>query len=135
MDQPFLVRKPRHGGWVAVRSLVFAVCRVALLSILAILSASGQSRSAGAEPLVEPAIPGILGAFDRYDLVGMPADANDFQFALSCLFGRQPAKRQSHRRKSRCCSEEISTRDQIFIHGPRLTRASRPGSTADQALS
>lgn len=74
MDQPFLVRKPRHGGWVAVRSLVFAVCCVALLSILAVLSASGQSRSAGAEPLVEPAIPGILGAFDRYDLVGMPAD-------------------------------------------------------------
>src|SRR5205807_8683699 len=74
MDQPFLVLKPRHSGWVAGRSLVFAVCCVALVSIIAVLSASGQSTSAGAGPLAEPAIPGILGAFDRYDLAGMPAD-------------------------------------------------------------
>ena len=74
MDQPFLVRKPRRAGWVAVRSLVFRLCRVALFSILAALSAIAQPRSTSAEPHAEPAIPAILAAFDRYELVGMPAD-------------------------------------------------------------
>jgi hypothetical protein len=49
------------------------VCCIALLTIIAVLSAGGQSSPAGAEPLAEPAIPAILAAFDRYDLVGMPA--------------------------------------------------------------
>jgi hypothetical protein len=74
MDHRFLVRKPRRHGWVAVRSLVFPVCFVALLSILAVLSASAQPRSTSAEPHAEPAIPAILAAFDSYELVGMPAD-------------------------------------------------------------
>ena len=73
MDHPFLVRKPRRGGWVAVRSLVFPVCFVALLSILAVLSASGQARSDGAEPVAEPAVTAVLAAFDKYEVVGMPA--------------------------------------------------------------
>src|SRR5215469_1218383 len=73
MNHPFLVRKPRRGGWVAVRSLVFPVCFVAFLSLFAVLSASGQPRSS-AEPHAEPAIPAIFAAFDRYDLIGMPAD-------------------------------------------------------------
>ena len=74
MEHPFLVRKPRRHGWVAVRSLVFPVCFVALLCILAVLSASGQPRSTSAEPHAEPAIPAILAAFDSYELIGMPAD-------------------------------------------------------------
>ena len=74
MDHRFLVRKPRRHGWVAVRSLVFLVCFVALLSILAVLSASGQPRSTSAEPHAEPAITAILAAFDSYELIGMPAD-------------------------------------------------------------
>jgi hypothetical protein len=73
MDNPFLVRNQRRGGWIAVRSLVFHVCCVALLSVLAVLSASGQPRSTSAEPHAEPAISAILAAFDSYDLVGMPA--------------------------------------------------------------
>jgi len=56
-----------------VRSLVLTVCFAALLSILAVLSASGQPRSTSAEPHAEPAIPGILAAFDSYELIGMPA--------------------------------------------------------------
>jgi hypothetical protein len=74
MEHPFLVRKPRRHGWAAMRSLVFPVCFVALLSILAVLSASGQPRSTSAEPHAEPAIPAILAAFDSYELIGMPAD-------------------------------------------------------------
>ncbi len=74
MEHPFLVRKPRRHGWVAVRSLMFPVCFVALLSILAVLSASGQPRSTSAEPHAEPAITAILAAFDSYELIGMPAD-------------------------------------------------------------
>jgi hypothetical protein len=74
MNRPFLIRKPRRGGWVAVRSLVFTVSFVAFLVMLAVVSASGQPRPTVAEPHTEPAIPAILGAFDSYDLVGMPAD-------------------------------------------------------------
>ena len=73
MDHRFLVRKPRRPGWVAVRPLVFAVCCAALHSVFALLPASGQSTS-GAEPHAEPAIPAILAALDRYELIGMPAD-------------------------------------------------------------
>jgi hypothetical protein len=74
MDHPFLVRKPGRGGWVALRSLVLQVCCIAVLTVIAVLSACGQSSSAGADPLAEPAIPAILAAFDKYDLIGMPAD-------------------------------------------------------------
>jgi hypothetical protein len=73
MDNPFLARKPQSDRRIAVRSLVSHVCCVALLTIFAVLSAGGQPRSNAAELVAEPAIPAILAAFDRYDLVGMPA--------------------------------------------------------------
>src|SRR6516164_5386764 len=87
MDHRFPGQKPRRGGWVAVRSLVFPLCCIALLSILAVLSASGQPSSTRAEPHPEPAIPAVLAAFDRYDLVGLPAghglkDLNDLILTL-----------------------------------------------------
>ena len=49
------------------------LCRSHSFTIIAVLSASGQPRSDGAEPVAEPAIPAILAAFDRYEVVGMPA--------------------------------------------------------------
>jgi hypothetical protein len=49
------------------------LCCVALLAITAILSANGQARSDGAEPVAEPAVAAILAAFDKYEVVGMPA--------------------------------------------------------------
>jgi hypothetical protein len=87
MEHPFLVRKSRRSLWVDVRSLVLPVCFAALLSIPAVLSASAQPSSNRAEPHPEPAIPAILAAFDRYDLVGLPAghglkDLNDLIFTL-----------------------------------------------------
>ncbi len=73
MDGPFLARRPQRDGSIAVRSLPLYVCGVALLTIIAVRSANGQPSSNGAEPLAEPAIPAILAAFERYDLVGIPA--------------------------------------------------------------
>jgi hypothetical protein len=67
MDGPFLTRKP------SLRALLLRVCRVALLTVIAVLCAVGQPRPTSAEPHAEPAIPAILAAFDTYDLVGMPA--------------------------------------------------------------
>jgi len=48
-------------------------CFVVLLTIVAILSASGQAKPSGADPVPEPAISAILTAFDIHDVVGMPA--------------------------------------------------------------
>src|SRR5215475_2965848 len=87
MEHPFLVRKSRRSGWVDVRSLVLPVRFAALLSILAVLTASAQPSSNRAEPHAEPAIPAILAAFHRYDFVGLPAghglkDLNDLILTL-----------------------------------------------------
>ena len=73
MDRHFLGRKPQRHARIAVHALVIRLRCAALLAIIAVLSASGQPRSEGAEPVAEPAIPAILAAFDRYDIVGMPA--------------------------------------------------------------
>jgi len=61
------------GAQISKRAFMVRSCCVALLTIIAVLSASGQPRSDRVEPVAEPAIPAILAAFDRYDLVGMPA--------------------------------------------------------------
>lgn len=58
---------------IDLRAAGMHLCRVALLAIIAVLSASGQERSGGAEPVAEPAVAAILAAFDRYEAVGMPA--------------------------------------------------------------
>jgi len=73
MDNLFLARNPQRGARIDLRAAVMHLCLVALLTIIAVLSANGQARSDGAEPVAEPAIPAILAAFDRYDVVGMPA--------------------------------------------------------------
>jgi hypothetical protein len=49
--------------------------------------AEGQTKASGAEPLPEPAIQGILAAFDRYEVVAMPEahdqkDVDDFILSL-----------------------------------------------------
>ncbi len=73
MIDPFLAQNPKRSARSAVRAVVMRLCCVALLTIIAVLSANGQPRSDGAEPVAEPAIPAILAAFDKYDVVGMPA--------------------------------------------------------------
>jgi len=73
MNNSFLARNPQRGARIAVPALAMHLCCVALLTIIAALSASGQPKSDGAEPVAEPAIPAILAAFDRYPVVGMPA--------------------------------------------------------------
>ena len=55
-----------------VRAMMKRLCCVVVLMVIAVLSAIGQPRSGGAEPVAEPAIPAILAVFDRYDVVGMP---------------------------------------------------------------
>src|SRR3989442_10373472 len=83
-------RRSQRDARIAVRALVMRLCCV-LFTIIAVLSASGQAqpqaRSDGAEPVPEPAVSAILGAFDRYDVIGMPAghglkDLNDLILAL-----------------------------------------------------
>ena len=56
-----------------LRAAVIHLGWVALLAIIAVLSASGQPRSDGAEPVAEPAIAAILSAFDTHEVVAMPA--------------------------------------------------------------
>jgi len=58
---------------IDLRAAGMHLCWVALLTIIAVLSASGQERSGGTEPVAEPAVAAILAAFDRYEVVGMPA--------------------------------------------------------------
>jgi hypothetical protein len=46
-----------------------------------------QSKPAGADPTPEPAVPAILAAFDKYEIVGMPEahglkDVDDFILSL-----------------------------------------------------
>ena len=62
-------RNPQLGARTAVRELVMRLCCLAL--VIAVLPGSGQPRSD--EPVAEPAITAILAAFDRYDVVGIPA--------------------------------------------------------------
>src|SRR3954453_5351044 len=69
MDNSFLPRSPQSG----LRAPVLHLCRVALLALTAVLSASGQAKPDGAEPVAEPAVAAILAAFDKYEVVGMPA--------------------------------------------------------------
>jgi hypothetical protein len=68
--------------------------KVVVLSALVIVSttlaaalARQQTKASGAEPLLEPAIQGILAAFDRYEVVAMPEahdqkDLDDFILSL-----------------------------------------------------
>jgi hypothetical protein len=72
MDNSFLLRNPQRGTCIDLRAAVMHLCWVALLTIIAVLSASGQARSDGAA-VAEPAVAAILAAFDRYEVVGMPA--------------------------------------------------------------
>lgn len=58
---------------IDLRAAGMHLCWVALLTIIAVLSTSGQERSGGAEPFAKPAVAAILAAFDRYEVVGMPA--------------------------------------------------------------
>jgi len=54
------------------RPAVKHLCWVALLTIIAVLSANGQARSDGAEPVAEPAVAAILAAFDSHESSGCP---------------------------------------------------------------
>jgi hypothetical protein len=67
--------------------VVFLWGTLAALFKPAAAQTEGQSKAAGAEPLPEPAIQGILTAFDRYEVVAMPEahdqkDMDDFILSL-----------------------------------------------------
>jgi hypothetical protein len=75
-----------------VRQMIFSFC-VLLFLVMITIPAIGraqtpqQSKPAGANPIPEPAIPAILTAFDKYEVVGLPAahgfkDADDFILTL-----------------------------------------------------
>jgi hypothetical protein len=68
-----LARNPPRTARTAVHALVIRLCLAALLTMIAVLSAGGQPKPDAAPPVAEPAIPAILAACDRYDVVGMPA--------------------------------------------------------------
>src|SRR5258708_4911979 len=73
MKNPFLARNQSTGLHVGVGAFVARLCFVALIPIVLVVPASGQPRTQSPEPVAEPAIPAILAAFDKYELVGMPA--------------------------------------------------------------
>lgn len=73
MDNSLLARNPQHDTRSDLSVAVMRLCLVAVLTIIAVLSASGQARPDGAEPVAEPAVAAILSAFDKYEVVGMPA--------------------------------------------------------------
>lgn len=73
MKDPLLARNRSTGPRIGVGAFVERLCCVALITIVLVVSASGQPRTHSPEPVAEPAIPAILAAFDRYELVGMPA--------------------------------------------------------------
>ncbi len=58
-----------------------------LMGVLPTVSQAQQRKSTASEPTPEPAIPAILAAFDRYDVVAMPEahgmkDVDDFILSL-----------------------------------------------------
>jgi hypothetical protein len=72
---------------------LFRLCCAVLLFLLTMLPAISraqmqeQAKPAGSEPTPEPAIPAILAAFDKYEIVGMPEahgfkDLDDFILSL-----------------------------------------------------
>ena len=69
---------PRCDPGISKFSRVIHSCCVVLLTMFALVSARGQARlqarSDGPALVSEPAVPAILAAFDRYDVVAMPAD-------------------------------------------------------------
>jgi hypothetical protein len=75
-------------GWCRVTRLRLAV----LLFLMGVIAVTGQAqtedaRLAGTEPIAEPAVPAILAAFDKYEVVAMPEahglkDIDDFILSL-----------------------------------------------------
>jgi hypothetical protein len=68
--------------------VVFLWAMVAASVKPAAAQAGEQTKASGAEPLPEPAIQGILAAFDRYEVVAMPVahDQKDLDyFSLSMI--------------------------------------------------
>ncbi len=73
-------------------SRVIRFCFMLLLFLMAVIPAVSsaqmqQARPNGSEPIPEPAIPAILSAFDKYEVVALPQghgmqDLNDFIFSL-----------------------------------------------------
>lgn len=60
---------------------------VALIPAISQAQTQQQAKPMGSEPTPEPAIPAILAAFDKYEVVGMPEahgmkDVDDFIFSL-----------------------------------------------------
>jgi hypothetical protein len=82
-----VARLPQSHPRIGVPALMMRFCCLAVLAVMTLQPVNGQPASAAAEPVAEPAITAILTAFDRYDVVGMPAshglkDLDDLLLAL-----------------------------------------------------
>src|SRR5580704_4062448 len=86
----FQATSPNQSARPRVRQMIHSFC---VLLFLVIIPAMGraqtaeQSKPTGANPIPEPAIPAILAAFDKYEVVGIDAahgmkDVDDFILTL-----------------------------------------------------
>jgi hypothetical protein len=78
-------RSASRGLWHAIRLRSVAAFLFLLTSVPAISRA--QAKPAGSDPIPEPAVPAILAAFDKYEVVAMPEahgmkDIDDFILSL-----------------------------------------------------
>lgn len=99
MENPTIARTPSEARTEDPElGRLTRLCCAVLLFLMTVLPAISraqvqeQARPAGSEPTPEPAIPAILAAFDKYEIVGMP-EAHGFKgvddFILSLI--RNPA--------------------------------------------
>jgi hypothetical protein len=75
-----------------IRRMIYSLCALSILLTLTITvigraQTAEPSKPAGSNPVPEPVIPAILAAFDKYEVVGLPAahgfkDADDFILTL-----------------------------------------------------
>jgi hypothetical protein len=68
-----------------------------------------QAKPTGSEPSPEPAVPAILAAFDKYEVVGMPEahgfkDVDDFILSSRCCGSSAPSRKQKLTRWPFQCS-------------------------------
>src|SRR5450631_1444579 len=94
MENPTIAKTPSEARTENPElSRPIRLCCAVLLFLMTVLPAIGraqvqeEAKPAGSEPTPEPAIPAILAAFDKYEIVGMPEahgfkDVDDFILSL-----------------------------------------------------
>jgi hypothetical protein len=86
MQNPTVRGTPDSYLYLATR-LLFAALFFLVIPTISKPQTPRQAKPAGAEPIPEPAVPAILTAFDKYEVVGMPEghglkEVDDFIFSL-----------------------------------------------------